>query len=66
MLKARRAGRDASTFGRYLHYIVGVVNYSNVCAGASFLAVSAAYTNFGSGYVAPSAAAKSGVEALMM
>lgn len=34
--------------------------------GASFLAVSAAYTNFGSGYVAPSAAAKSGVEALMM
>ncbi|CAN7986149.1 unnamed protein product [Ixodes pacificus] len=34
--------------------------------GANFLAVSASYTNFGSGFVAPSAAAKSGVETLMM
>ncbi|KAM7312020.1 2,4-dienoyl-CoA reductase [(3E)-enoyl-CoA-producing], mitochondrial isoform X1 [Ixodes scapularis] len=34
--------------------------------GANFLAVSAPYTNFGSGFVAPSAAAKSGVETLMM
>ncbi|KAM7310674.1 2,4-dienoyl-CoA reductase [(3E)-enoyl-CoA-producing], mitochondrial isoform X3 [Ixodes scapularis] len=33
---------------------------------ANFLAVSAPYTNFGSGFVAPSAAAKSGVETLMM
>uniref|UniRef100_A0A023GI32 Reductase n=1 Tax=Amblyomma triste TaxID=251400 RepID=A0A023GI32_AMBTT len=34
--------------------------------GANFLAISATYTKHGSGYVAPSAAAKSGVEALMM
>lgn len=34
--------------------------------GANFLAISASYTKYGSGYVAPSAAAKSGVEALMM
>lgn len=34
--------------------------------GANFLAISATYTNYGSGYVAPSAAAKSGVEVLMM
>ncbi|KAK8770865.1 hypothetical protein V5799_025889 [Amblyomma americanum] len=34
--------------------------------GANFLAISATYTKHGSGYVAPSAAAKSGVEALTM
>ncbi|KAH7956349.1 hypothetical protein HPB52_008441 [Rhipicephalus sanguineus] len=34
--------------------------------GANFLAISATYTKHGSGYVAPSAAAKSGVETLMM
>ncbi|XP_064460420.1 2,4-dienoyl-CoA reductase [(3E)-enoyl-CoA-producing], mitochondrial-like [Ornithodoros turicata] len=34
--------------------------------GANFLAISATYTNFGSGFVAPSCAAKSGVEALTM
>uniref|UniRef100_A0A6M2CSP2 Putative 92356 salivary gland overexpressed n=1 Tax=Rhipicephalus microplus TaxID=6941 RepID=A0A6M2CSP2_RHIMP len=34
--------------------------------GANFLAISATYTNHGTGYCAPSAAAKSGVETLMM
>lgn len=34
--------------------------------GANFLAISATYTKHGSGYVVPSAAAKSGVETLMM
>lgn len=34
--------------------------------GASFLAITTPYTNYGSGFVVPSAAAKSGVEALTM
>lgn len=33
---------------------------------ANFLAISATFTNFGSGYVVPSASAKNGVEAMYM
>ena len=34
------------------------------CVGASFLAISAPYTELGSGFVVPSATAKAGVEAM--
>ncbi|KAL3251567.1 hypothetical protein MRX96_055089 [Rhipicephalus microplus] len=40
--------------------------FKNWQQGANFLAISATYTNHGTGYCAPSAAAKSGVETLMM
>ena len=40
------------------------MNFNSVITGASFLAITTTYTQYGSGFVVPSATAKAGVEAM--